>query len=632
MTRFDPTIWLSRLVVLKTGKAVYDQRFHCGVNIIHGENGSGKSTIADFIFFSLGGEHTNWRRKASMCDFTLAEVCINGAFVTLRREISGTGQRPMGIFWGTLDDAQSSPIDAWGSYAFRSSAKKESFSQVLFRSMGLPEVLRDDLNSRITMHQVLRLAYVDQKTQYDKLFRDDNFDAFVTRNAVGDLLVGTYDAELYKLQLKRRETEKEIAQLTSELKGIGTVLRDADDTLTVPMLREAMQSARGERDDVLRMLRAADSRTTEEVAGSLAAQVNSVAAALVEAKQEVSELTGELENVAFELADSDDFLDALGFRLEALDDSERTRALLGSASFSFCPQCLTPVDEELEDGCGLCRQPVADHESANVLRVRNELSMQIKESQKLQEVRKNRRGSLVQRVSEATVHRDQRQREMDELTAGSSSSGEAERAGLHRKAGYLDRKIEDLARKIRFAAGVEELVSKRAEKRALVERLEDDMAGRRRLQQRRRDTATNRISQLTTALINDDLPREIAFQSAEVVAFDFGQDALTVDGRANFAASSMVYLKNSFHIALLQASLELEFFRYPRFALIDNVEDKGMEPARSHNFQALVVSVSEAAAVEHQVILTTSMLNPDLDSDIWVIGPRYTHTSRTLQF
>ena len=258
--------------------------------------------------------------------------------------------------------------------------------------------------------------------------------------------------------------------------------------------------------------------------------------------------------------------------------------------------------------------------------------MQVRESHKLQEVRKTRRATLLERLSTATVLRDQRQRELDELTAGAVSSAETERATLHRKVGYLDRTIEDLARKIRLAAGVEELQSEKAKKRALFEQIEDEIAGRRRVQQRRRDTATKRISELTTTLLNRDLPREIAFQDAEGIAFDFGRDALTVDGRANFAASSMVYLKNSFHVALLQASLEFDFFRYPRFALIDNVEDKGMETARSHKFQSLVASMSEAAEVEHQVVMTTSMLNPDLDSETWVIGPRYTHEARTLQF
>ena len=251
--------------------------------------------------------------------------------------------------------------------------------------------------------------------------------------------------------------------------------------------------------------------------------------------------------------------------------------------------------------------------------------MQFKESQKLQEERESHRATLLERLPETTVLRDQRQRELDELTAGSTSSAEAERATLHRRAGYLDREVEDLVHKIRLASAVEKLQNDRSDKIALCERLEDKTAGRRHVKQKRRDTATNKISQLTMELLNSDLSREIAFQNAEMVAFDFGRDALTVDGRANFAASSMVYLKNSFHIALLQASFEFDFFRYPRFALVDNVEDKGIEPARSHNFQSLVVSASESTDVEHQIIMKTAMLNPALDSETLVIGPRYTH-------
>lgn len=45
---------LKRLRVMQGGDPVYDQSFHTGVNIIRGENGSGKLTIADFIFYVLG--------------------------------------------------------------------------------------------------------------------------------------------------------------------------------------------------------------------------------------------------------------------------------------------------------------------------------------------------------------------------------------------------------------------------------------------------------------------------------------------------------------------------------------------------------------------------------------------------
>ena len=54
------SFWIRRLRVLRRGVAVYDQNFHPGVNIVLGENGSGKSTIADFIFYILDGEFENW--------------------------------------------------------------------------------------------------------------------------------------------------------------------------------------------------------------------------------------------------------------------------------------------------------------------------------------------------------------------------------------------------------------------------------------------------------------------------------------------------------------------------------------------------------------------------------------------
>jgi hypothetical protein len=98
----------------------------------------------------------------------------------------------------------------------------------------------------------------------------------------------------------------------------------------------------------------------------------------------------------------------------------------------------------------------------------------------------------------------------------------------------------------------------------------------------------------------------------------------------NFAASSMVFLKNAFHLAVLLASTQHQFFRYPRFVLFDNIEDKGMEPARSHRFQQLVVESSRATDTDHQIILTTSMIAPELDIAELTVGPFYTHDRKSL--
>ncbi|WP_108483890.1 hypothetical protein [Oceaniglobus ichthyenteri] len=56
-----------------------------------------------------------------------------------------------------------------------------------------------------------------------------------------------------------------------------------------------------------------------------------------------------------------------------------------------------------------------------------------------------------------------------------------------------------------------------------------------------------------------------------------------------------------------------------------------MEDKKSHNFQDIIVKVSEAAKLDHQIIFTTSTINPELDGDELTIGPQYTHQQRTLR-
>ena len=51
---------LNKLLVTKESDTAYYEVFHEGINIIRGDNSSGKSTISNFIFFALGGEFTNW--------------------------------------------------------------------------------------------------------------------------------------------------------------------------------------------------------------------------------------------------------------------------------------------------------------------------------------------------------------------------------------------------------------------------------------------------------------------------------------------------------------------------------------------------------------------------------------------
>src|ERR1700747_1942910 len=98
--RYDPNIRVSRLVVQRDGHNMYDERFHTGLNIIRGDNSSGKSTILNFLFYGLGGELGTWSDHALLCDTVYVEVLFNGRPATLRRAVSASRGQGMDISGG----------------------------------------------------------------------------------------------------------------------------------------------------------------------------------------------------------------------------------------------------------------------------------------------------------------------------------------------------------------------------------------------------------------------------------------------------------------------------------------------------------------------------------------------------
>jgi hypothetical protein len=99
----------------------------------------------------------------------------------------------------------------------------------------------------------------------------------------------------------------------------------------------------------------------------------------------------------------------------------------------------------------------------------------------------------------------------------------------------------------------------------------------------------------------------------------------------NFAESSNVILKNAALASLLLAACTDREFWHPGFLLMDSIEDKGMEQERSHNFQKFLVDESRKLNVPHQIIFTTSMLNPLLEDPKLTVGPKYTRENKTFK-
>lgn len=621
---------IRRLRVLLKGSSVYDQRFHSGVNIIRGENGSGKSTIADFIFYILGGEFDNWKTVASHCDEVQAEVVTQGGVITLRREI-GRALTPMHVFFGAMTEAEHRALDGWEIYPIRRSENRESFSQVLFRASGIPEA-KSQGAANITMNQILRLLYSDQRTPAAFLFRFEPFDTREIREAVGDLICGISGYELYEIELGLREVTKKFDEKNQRLTALLSALLPNQALLRVEIIDNRLAELSREYEKLTAEIASADDlvddgQTREFVAGRKKASD--------ELRRRRSQFATHEENLHvndLEIADLVNFLRYLEEMADKLPRAQASSDIIGNIDFTHCPACLAPLSAHSgPHQCILCGSELdPEHERSRYLQIKMDLDIQIRESQQLLD--EKRRLSINVDRELRQLRRDY-QEKLSEYTVSyelSTSPRESFIAERYQRLGQIDRERTELARFRERALEIEQLSNEKAALQEQISLLKDRQKALEVASQQRRNQALTRVSETAKQILKQDLDRQDEFRNAKSVTVNFGENTILVDGELNFAESSNVIVKNAAILALLLAATQDKEFFHPRFVLLDNIEDKGMEQTRSYNFQEIILRASNAATLDHQIIFTTSMLNPALDHAEYAIGPHYTHENRTL--
>jgi hypothetical protein len=633
MTLYKPTLRVNRLVVFQGGHTAFDCKFHSGVNVVRGRNSSGKTTVMDMLAFSLGAENIRWKQQALMCTETMVEVELNGKLATLRREISETRQRPMAIFWGPIAQALESGPQLWELYPFLRSVHRMSFSQALFEALEMPQAQGDGA-SNLTLHQLLRVLYADQPSVHSPIFRLDSFDTPLTREMVGGYLCGVYDDELYSAQLRLREIDSSLGKQESELKSIYVVLGRSGQSESLDFLQiriAELEMARTQQSAALlelkqrRTITAKERKTAEALPENLRQQLNDARRAEFETKDRLKAL--ELDQI-----DSEMFVDELKARLRNLDESKETRTFFGNLRFDFCPSCLTPMPHDRLPGhCHLCLQEQGDDRAATqLLRMRNEINVQLKESVSLLEARSNSIAELRQNVPLIMEHLKGLERKYKDLESSWSSDVELAIEEAARAIGKLDEEIRQAYERQKLAAIISELQAKRDELRNEKAHLEDRIQQLSMRQEGRKAEVAALIGASMKRLLVLDLPLQEEFKNPHDIVFNFVDNSVYVNGAKNFSESSAVVLRHIFHLSLLTASTIKPYMRVPRFMMLDGIDDGGMEKERSHRLQEIIVAECANYDVEFQLIFATSEINPALERDDLVVGRWFSPDARSL--
>lgn len=633
MTLFKPTLIVTRVIIKRDSKIAYDERFHSGVNVIRGENSSGKSTILNFIFYGLGGDLFNWSDVALLCTHVWLEVELNGVPVTLRREISKTSRSSMEIFGGRYEDALDAPIESWKRYPYARTNNLENFSQVLFRLLEMPDVALET-SGNITMHQILRVLYADQIKQIDAIFRDESFDNADLRETVGNLLCGAYDNDVYDAQRELKNTEKSFDDAASELKSIIAIL-GGEDGVSVEWVETTRNNLNAERDRLSNAIEAGESEfyQAEKLDHITLSEQETAYKKVQEIQKSLLSKRDEIRRTELDIADSADFIRQIENKIDALRDAETVAHFILGVQFSSCPACFAEVDNEDHiAACPLCKTPF-DSERAKdrIAGLINEAAIQLKQSKRLQG---NRAVSLEELKKTETQLQEQWQtaaHELETLQSLPTSEARKQMRDLNRQLGSIDNQIKELTKKAALAERIQTLSRKKQQLAMKIEELRDYIDKTKAKQASRLRTAKTLMENETIELLKRDLSRQDSFENPQSVSFSFRENKISVDEHDYFSASSRVILKCSFMLGFLKSALKDRAFRHPRFTLIDVTENNGMEIERSYNLQNQMIKLSAEAKVEHQIIYATAFPTPDADDD-QLIGHYSTRENRTLRF
>ncbi|RXH34394.1 AAA family ATPase [Bradyrhizobium zhanjiangense] len=634
MTRYEPNLVVTRLVVYRHDKRAYDELFHEGVNVIRGENSSGKSTILNCIYYGLGGDLADWSETALLCTRVAVEVRLNGLLATLSRDISPDSGQPMEIFGGPFEESVNAPRSEWIKYPYRRSPNKESFSQAIFRLLSIPEVA-NDISGNLTIHQILRLLYSDQLSPVETLFRyDSRFDPPALRDAVGRLLCGAYDNRLYQNEIEIRTLTRQFDDLSAELKSLFAVLGRTDQSLNFAWLEEERRKIVADQKQTQRETEQIE-RTLIESSGADKLTLKAQEEAYSEVQRLQAELASTQERrdaITLAIADSASFIRSLEQKLASLDDAAVTAQHLGDVHFGICPACLSPLQPSTDDAhCHLCKTDFSGGRGRDrIVAMINDAAIQLKQSHILQETRMEREKGLAAQLTQLRQDWTSAAAKLSAVQRLPSTEARERLRELNRTAGYLQRQLEDLARREDLVRIVEDISARKDALNDRINRLKSENQRLKTSQERQLVRAKTLIADEVRDLLRHDLRRQDSFENPKSIQFDFASNTITVDGHTYFSASSRVILKSSFFLGFFAAATKDPSFRHPRFVMIDTIEDKGMEPERSHNFQNQILRKSRESKSEHQIIYATAMISPDLDDEEFLVGRFYTRDQPTL--
>lgn len=339
--------------------------------LIEGDNGTGKSTLCNLIYFGLGGRVKEFRQDSDkkhkeitsdVDNYVELYISIDNQSYLLRRFFSGNDitiapfvEKEIKTQSGSqiVFDVQERAQDTVILPVYRREDEPYTVSDWVLEKLGIAvvELYQGYKNFKINFTDLMRLIYHDQQPDpefiYKKLDGKSNFvtDSETLRKAIFELLVGDAFSEFYEaiVAVKKAEQEKALAKsLVDEYTSLADKLRGKEELRNTTFLQEEIR----EKESQLDKLHAARNafKSNRESSSTLDPNIERLKDSVLKSELALSEIGERLVGLFDEryrlVSVRDDTVDEIG----QIQKIIHTHKQLNLFSSDTCPYCLANVD------------------------------------------------------------------------------------------------------------------------------------------------------------------------------------------------------------------------------------------------------------------------------------------------
>lgn len=593
---------------------IYDStELDYGINIVVGDNGSGKSTFTYFIEYALGGsikyfteQNATEKHREIIQDennYVELKVLIDEKTYTFKRFINTTD-----IFIQDEENVFSYPINRSKETA------SYTFSDWLLEQLDIPsfELNLGSITWRFNFNDLARLLIYDQDTETKKIFKspsNDNFitDSVIIRKSIFETLLGISSVEFFKKYDELRDSQKNkdlaLAKLT-DFNLINTKIDiDKDD------LEKQIDNYHKEYVDLINERNLYQSQNTK--VSEKTEHLSQIQQDLISKDILVSELSVEKRSNEVEVLKIEKLFDNLNHEISEIEKIIFTNDKLNLFSLQVCPFCMTKKDP-IEGKC-ICGSDLNndDYEKFvyNSNEYKNILQYKKKSIQTIEialESYKKEILSIDKKLTETETESNQLKNKLRNIIGAIEFSGNSQ---------FIDEindKIFDLKSEILDKETMLENVERK-------EILEDDFASKNETYKRINKEYNSLKQQFefenqsTINSFNEIYSELMKLSSAKVSEAEINEDYLPIlDGGFYKNKSVNVPKRLMYYFTILSLALKLEKVKHPKILIIDTPEADGID---TKNLKKDLLLLSKALELskkkpndeigKFQVILTT---------------------------